>query len=155
MKSVSRIMMMLVAIVVLALPFSVASAQTNTRSVTWTEDQINNSYRVTNPWRRSITDVSVDLQPGQVVISSTQTYRRATYQVQAIYEPRISNGRIYWTLTSASANGEPASQDLINQVNASISTSWRNYVRQQAGTGRVQSIVITDADITVSYSVGR
>ncbi|MCA9910437.1 MAG: hypothetical protein KC519_17390 [Anaerolineae bacterium] len=155
MKSVSRIMMMLVAIVVLALPFSVASAQTNTRSVTWTEDQVNNSYRVTNPWRRSVTDVSVDLQAGQVVISSTQTYRRATYQVEAIYEPSISNGRIYWTLTSASANGEPASQDLINQINASISTSWRNYVRQQAGTGRVQGIVITDADITVTYSVGR
>ncbi|MBE0688868.1 MAG: hypothetical protein IH587_01945, partial [Anaerolineae bacterium] len=117
MKSVSRVVMILAAIVVLALPFATASAQAATRSHTWTEDQINNSYRVTNPWRRSVTDVSVDLRPGQVVISSTQVYRRATYQVEAVYEPRVSNGRIYWTLTSASANGEPASQDLINQIN--------------------------------------
>ena len=154
MKPISRFLMILAAIVVLALPFATVSAQTATRSHTWTEDQINNSYRVTNPWRRSVTDVSVDLQPGQAVISSTQVYRRATYQVEAVYEPRVSNGRVYWTLTSASANGEPASQDLINQINASLSSSWRNYVRQQAGVGRVQTITITDTDLTVT-SIGR
>ncbi|MCA9908288.1 MAG: hypothetical protein KC519_06525 [Anaerolineae bacterium] len=152
MKFSFRVLMVLIVAVMLALPFAVVGAQDTTHSYTWTEEQINEAYRVSNPWRRSVTDVYVDLQPGQVVISSTQTYRRATYQVEAVYEPSISNGRIYWTLTSASANGEPASQDLINQVNASISSSWRNYVRKQAGTGRVQGITITDTDLTVTYT---
>lgn len=152
MKSIFRVVMVVAAVVVLALPFAVVGAQGTTQSHSWTEDQINDAYRVTNPWRRSVTDVTVDLQPGQVVISSTQTYRRATYQVEAVYQPSISNGRIYWTLASASANGEPASQDLIGQINASISSSWRNYVRQQAGPGRVQSITITDTDLTVTYT---
>jgi hypothetical protein len=151
MKRVARILLVVLVLAGLTLPLTTAGAQSATGTLTLTESQINNSYRVTNPWRRAVTNVSVDLQAGQVVISSTQTYRRASYAVVATYTPRIQDGRIYWTLVSATANGQPASQELIDQVNASISSSWRNYLRQQAGPGRVQSVTIADADITIAY----
>jgi hypothetical protein len=149
------IRVLMLALVCLILPLAVASAQGSTVSRTKTEAEINGTYRVTNPWRRAVSNVVVDLQPGQVVISSTHTYRRAVYEVVAVFTPSITNGRIYWTLASATANGEALSQGLIDQVNASISTSWRNYVRQQAGAGRVQSITVTDTDLTWVVATGR
>lgn len=155
MKKVAHIVLVVLVLAGLALPLATAGAQAAAGTLTLTESQINSSYRVTNPWRRAVTNVSVDLQAGQVVISSTQTYRRASYAVVATYTLSIQDGRIYWTLANATANGQPASQELINQVNASISSSWRNYLRQQAGPGRVQSVTITDTDITIAYAPRR
>ncbi|MDX2141110.1 MAG: hypothetical protein SF123_23710 [Chloroflexota bacterium] len=151
MKQFARILVAVVALVVLALPFAVVSAQ-NTRTVVTTEEDINDSYRVTNPARRSVSNVYVDLQPNQVVVSATITYRRVTYATVSTWTPSVVNGRLTWTLVSVTGNGQPASQDLINQVNASIATSWRNYWADRAGTGRLQSIVITDNDITMTFA---
>jgi ABC-type phosphate transport system permease subunit len=153
MKHSIRLIVAVIALVLLALPLAAVGAQDTTRAITRTEADVNSSYRVTNPARRAVTNVVVDLQPGQVAISATLTYRRATYQTVAVYVPSVENGRIYWEVTSVTANGQPASQDLINQLNAAISSSWRNYIRNQAGTGRVQSLVITDSDYTIT--VGR
>jgi hypothetical protein len=149
------ILMLVLVVAGLALPMAVAGAQAATGSLTLTEAQINSSYRVTNPWRRSVSAMVVDLQPGQVVVSSTQTYRRASYAVVAIYTVSVQDGRIYWALASATANGQPASQALVDQVNASISSSWRSFFRQQAGTGRIQSVTITDTDVTIVYTPRR
>jgi len=67
---------------VLAIPALAATITTKTV----TEDQINNSYCATNPWRRSVTNVSVDLQPGQAVIYSTHTYRGGkSYEIAPLY----------------------------------------------------------------------
>lgn len=153
MKQSIRIIVALVALVLLAMPLALVGAQDTTREIVRTEDEVNSGYRVTNPARRAVSNVYVDLQPGQVAISATLTYRRATYQAVAVYVPRVENGRIYWDVASVTANGQPASQDLINQINAALSSSWRNYIRNQAGTGRVQSLVIMDTDFTIT--VGR
>ncbi len=155
MKKPAQIVIAIAALLMLALPLAAVGAQPVTSSITVTEDDINSAYRVTNPWRRSVSDLSVDLQPGQVVISATLTHRRTAYEMTAVYVPEIRGGRIYWTLASATANGQPASQDLVNQINAAMSSAWRSYIRQQAGPGRVQSIEITDADITIVYAAGR
>ena len=128
-------------------------AQETTRTVTRTEAQINSSYRVTNPARRSITNMYVDLQPEQVVITATVTFRRGEpAQTETTLVPTITNGRVYWTVISATVNGQPASADLLAQINASITSSWRNYVRREAPTGRVSAIEITDDDITVTLT---
>ncbi|MGQ9908440.1 MAG: hypothetical protein ACUVS2_06345 [Candidatus Flexifilum sp.] len=123
-----------------------------TRTVTYTEAEINASYRVTNPVRRSISNLSVDLQPGMAVISSTHTLRvrgqDVVYACSSVWSPVIANQRLTWNLNSATCNGQPAPQQLINQVNASIGSSWRNYWRGQHG-GRVQSVTITDDAIVL------
>ncbi len=140
--------MLVVIMGALAVP---AFAQDNSRTLT--EEQINSAYRVTNPTRRSVTNVHVDLQPGQVVISATLTYRRGNpIEAVAVLVPNVSNGRLYWTVTSATGNGQPASAELLAQINTSIMTSWRNYIRQQAPTGRVTGIEISDTDLTVTFT---
>ncbi len=149
MSKVIRILFVVMLFAGLALPLATVGAQGNSRTRVTTEAQINEAYRVTNPSRRAISNVYVDLQPGQVVITSTHTYPNASYDVVSVFAPTITNGRIVWQMSSITANGQPASQELIDQVNTSILTSWRNYWRLQ-NPGRTQSIVITDNDITVT-----
>jgi hypothetical protein len=151
MKKAIRFVIALFALMLLSIPVAVAGAQ-NTRSITVTETQINDSYRVTNPFRVRISNVSVDLQVNQVVISSTHTTRRQSYDVVTTLTPNVSNGRLTWTVASVTANGQPASQEIVAQVNTSIATSWLNFWRSQAGTGQIQSVSITDNDITITFA---
>lgn len=155
MKTFSKIAV-LFALLLLIVPLSVsAQSATTGRTVTITEETINDSYRVTNPYRRTISNMSVDLQDGQAVISLTYTVRpprgaaTTTYSVVSVWTPRITNGRVYWTMISTTANGQPASQDLINQINASIGASWRNYIRGQH-PGRVSSVSVTEDMIVLT-----
>jgi hypothetical protein len=142
-------------ITVLVLPLAV-SAQEASRTFTITEEQINRSFHVTNPARRGVTDVRVDLQPDQVSMSYTLTRRAprgaqtTSYGVNTVFVPNIQDGWLYWTITSVTVNGQAASDDLIRQINASIESSWRNYIRRQLGTGQVTSITITDTDMTIT-----
>lgn len=131
----------------MALP-TLAADKTKTVTVTLSESDINSSYRVTNPARRSITNVNVDLQPGQVVITATFTAPKSDpIAVSVTLEPTLSNGRVYWTVLSATANGKPASADLLTQINASISTSWRNYWKGKH-PGYVTALTVSDDSIT-------
>lgn len=138
------------AALMLIVPLSVsAQSATTSRTVTITEETINDSYRVTNPYRRAVSNMTVDLQEGQAVISYTWTARapRGTattrYSIVSVWTPRVSSGRVFWTLASATANGQPASQEIVDQVNASIGSSWRSFVRNQH-PGRVTGVSITD-----------
>jgi hypothetical protein len=144
-----RILFVVLMLSGLIMPLAVAGAQGSTRTRVITEADINSSYRVTNPARRAITDVVVDLQPGQVVISSTHVYANRSYDVVSVFTPTITGGRVVWQAQSITANGQAASQALVDQVNTSIMTSWRNYVRMQV-SGRVQSIEITDNEIIIT-----
>jgi hypothetical protein len=151
MKKFTRILIAMLALFVLAVPFAVVGAQG--RTVTRTEAQVNSNYRVTNPALRSVSNTFVDLQAGQVTISATLTFRRGQpISAAATYTPSVSNGRITWTAASVLVNGEPASQSVVDQINASLQASWLNYVRGVIGTGRVSSVSITDADITVAFT---
>ena len=117
-------------------------------TVTLTERDINNSYRVTNPRHRTISDVYVDLQPGQVYITATFTAPKTSpIPVSVTLVPSVSNGRVFWTVSAATANGKPASAELLTQINASISASWRNYWKNK-NPGHVTSLTITDDTIS-------
>lgn len=150
-----KLMMIVIAVALIAgglfLTSVPASAEgTATKTIVVTEAQANSYYRFTNPIRRSVTSLVADFQPGRVVITATAKYRNdKTVILTTTYVPSISNGRIYWTITSISANDKSAPADLINQINAQITSSWINYWKQKSGTGRVVSLTITDADATV------
>jgi hypothetical protein len=147
--------MVVVVLVLVALPLAV-SAQSASRTFTITESQINQSFRVTNPARVRVSNMAVDLQPGQVSISYTYTVRAprgsgtTNRSVNTVYVPNVSNGRLYWSVPSVTVNGQPASDDLVRQINASIESSWRNYIRRQLDTGRIGSITISDTEITIT-----
>lgn len=138
-------------LILLAVPMASAFAQTG-RTITLTESQINSSFRVTNPARRGVSDVSVDLQPGNGVVASTHTLRTRTgtqvYDCTSTWTPNLNNNVLTWVLSSATCNGEPATSTLVSQINASIGSSWRVYWRTQQG-GRVQSVTITDTEAVI------
>lgn len=142
-----------ILLTVLAAAVVPAFAQDHTRTYTKTEAQINQSYAVTNPWRRTLSNVSVDLQDGQAVISATYTRRRTeSIPVSSTIVPSLENGRIYWTVTTASANGTPVSDTLLAQINAQITSSWVNYWKRNAPVGHVTDVQITEDSISVTVS---
>lgn len=140
----------LIALLVLilgAMAFPTLAAD-KTVTVTLTESEINSSYRVTNPRHRSISAVNVDLQPGQVVITATFTAPKTSpIPVSVTLVPSVSNGRVFWTVSAATANGQPASADLLAQINASITSSWRNYWKGK-NPGYVTALTISDDSMT-------
>lgn len=128
----------------------IPAAAAVSRTWTVTEEQINNTYRVTNPVRRGVSDVSVDLQPGQIFVSSTHTYRRnIAYSVVTTFVPTVSNGRVTWSVSSVTVDGEALPAEVQQQVNDWMAASWRNYLKGKY-TGRVVSLEITDTDLTVT-----
>jgi len=149
----------LLTVLVFAVPFGMtASAQSAVPNpIIITEETINDSFRVTNPARRRVENVVIDLQPGQSVISATITLRapRGTdttvLDAVGVYTPYIENGRVYWTLASATVDGVPATSDQISIINAALGASYRNYLRTSIRPGRVTEIVITDTDIQYFY----
>ncbi len=153
----ARKLVLLVIIAILAVGALAVSAEPAARAVTVTEQQINSSFRVTNPVGRRVTNVRVDLQPGQAVISSTITLRRpagqssTTNQTVSTWTPTVTGGRLSWVLTSATVNGSPASADLINQINTAIGTSWRSYWRVQH-PGRATAVTIDDNQVVITFS---
>lgn len=148
---VLSVLLLITAFAAIALP---AAAQSDGgKSKTITEETINDSYKVSNPWRRSVTDLSVDLQPDQIVVSATITFRRgATYDTATTLIPTVTNGRVTWSVEEALIDGEPASDDLLTQINDSIASSWANYVKTNGPSGRITAVDITDDALTITYA---
>jgi len=146
-RKFSLIALLVLIVGAMAFP-TLAADKTKTVTVSLSESDINSSFRVTNPRLRTITDVKVDLQPGQVVISATYTIPKTSpIPVSVTLAPTVSNGRVTWTVLSATANGKAASAELLTQINASISSSWRNYWKGKH-PGFVTSLTVSDDSIT-------
>lgn len=156
-----KIRLLLLCLSLFVVMVGAASAQTTAaaHTVTLTETRINEAFRVTNPSRVTVNNVSVDLQVGQVAINATLTPRRSSnansYTVTAVIVPSVSSGIVRWTVTSVTSNGSPASQEILNLVNGSLASAWRTYFRQLYGKGRVQSITMDDATLTYTLTTSR
>ena len=154
-KRIAKRIAFLVMIAVLTLTAAPALAQSDstTRTVSLTEAEANAFYRVTNPILRSTSDVSVDFQPGQVVINATVTLRRqAPFAISGTFVPEVRNGRVYWTSTVATIDGEQVSDALLRQINYFIRTAWRYYIMSMMGVGRVTDVTITDTELTITLT---
>jgi hypothetical protein len=44
------------------------------------------------------------------------------------------------------------SQDVITQINTSINTSWRNWVKGKLPMGKITSVTISDVEMVISYT---
>lgn len=154
MKRLSKILGVLLVIAAFGAMALPAAAQSDgSKSKTISEETINDSYKVSNPWRRSVDDLSVDLQAGQVVISATMTFRRgATHETTTTLVPTVTNSRVTWTVDEALIDGDPASDDLLSQINDVIASSWINYVKTSGPSGHITAVDITGDDLTVTYT---
>ncbi|MFN8450246.1 MAG: hypothetical protein U0521_17085 [Anaerolineae bacterium] len=156
------VLLSVIALLVVALPM-VSAQDVTTNAVgtlTYTEEEINETYWVNNPANRHLSNVYVDLQAangGQVEISAVYTWRPVgggtqSADVAVVIAPRISNGRLFWDVVSITANGQPASADIVRQVNANLSASWRRYIADHLPVGRLTGVSISDDDITFTYT---
>lgn len=153
-----KLLIAVVAVAILAVSvLNVAPASAATaRTATITEAQANQLYIVTNPYNRAITSRAVDFQIGQVVVSTNFEYRAGkTANTVTVIVPVVSNGRLSWRVTSRSRNGEAVPQDVINQINTSISTSWRNWVKGKLPAGKITNVTISDVDMVIAYTTTR
>jgi hypothetical protein len=136
-------------LMMVALGMMVVPTLAATRSVSVSESDINASFRVTNPALRQVSNLHVDLQPGQAVVSATFTFRKGgSFDAAVTLVPSVSNGRVIWTATAASINGQSVSQELLNQINASVASSWRRYIKDKLPAGRITSVEVTEDAIT-------
>jgi hypothetical protein len=136
MNTIRKIVLSLVVLVLLAALVIPTFAADVTKTVTVTETQINDSYWVTNPAWRAVSDRSVDLQPGQVVVSETITPRKGdAVEVAITYTPSVTNGRIVWSAAAMTKDGTAVSQELLDQINAHMSSSWVHYWKTHASQG--------------------
>jgi hypothetical protein len=143
-KSVALLLMLFIG--------SLATSLAQTATFVITEDTINESYRVTAPLRTTVSGVIVDLQAGQVVISATFTPRRTGIANATVttLQPTIVEGEIVWQVVSVMSNGQPASQEVINQVNTAIANSWRVYFCEQTNDNLL-SLFISEDSITYAF----
>jgi hypothetical protein len=131
------------------LPVSVNS---NSLSITISENTINGAWRVTAS-RLRVDNLAIDLQANQVAINGTLTpLRGGAYTAQLIVRPTVSNGTVTWSAVSASVNGVAANSDQLNEISSAFLDSWANYVKTTYGAQRITAVTITDADITYTFS---
>jgi hypothetical protein len=153
MNTFRKVILSLGAMVMMAVLVVPTFAAEVSKTVTVSETQINDSYWVTNPSWRAVSDRSVDLQAGQVVVSETITPRKGDpISVSITYTSSVSNGRIIWAASAMTANGDPISQELLDQINAHMSSSWARYWKTHRQVGRVTAIDISEDAITVTLT---
>lgn len=151
MKTIAKFTLVLALLALFAVPTFAADA---TKTVTIQESDINASYWVTNPAWRAVSDRSVDLQTGQVVVSETITRRgHDPVAVTITYTPYINNGRIFWTATAAAKDGTAVSDDFLKEINDHMTASWAHYIRDHRLPGHVTQVDISDTAITITLSV--
>ncbi len=156
MKRSTHFVLVIAVVALMLFPLAVAGAQGAQVTLTLTEAQINSAYHVVSPRYRSVSNVAVDLQPGQVSLAATITLRGGqTLDVISVWTPAVSNGRITWTLVSLTANGQAVPQNLVsavtNTARAVVQQAVQQALRTQvSGRYTVTGIVITENDLTIT-----
>jgi hypothetical protein len=153
MKPLTKFLSLIFAAAFLFVAVAPAAAATQ-QTITFTESEANQAYRVKNPPRRTISNVYVDIQEGVVAITAKITFPKAAYDTVSVFEPVIKRGTLTWTLKSATVNGQPVPSDVLAAINASIVPAWRNYVqavfaRRIAGPFKVEGITLSGDVATV------
>ena len=90
--------------------------------------------------------------PGFVGVAGDGLLALGITEGEAVLVPNVENGRLFWTVVSATRDGEPVSDELLAQINNSISSAWRNFIRRQAPRGVITAIDITDDSLTVTLT---
>ncbi len=144
----------------LVVPLSSANAATVTKTITLTQDQINSSYRVTNPRNRKVSNVSVTIQDGQVSIAATVTQRgQQPVDTVTVWKPVLLRGLVYWKLESATIGGQPATKAMQNVLLVLHRIPLRNLVWQLIRRGlasrvyRVTNITLTPGTVSITATV--
>lgn len=154
-----KLSVVLVALFVLGLVLP-ASAQGTSATISITEADLNAAYRVTNPSRTQVTNVYVDVQEGQVVITGDVRIQRGsnpTVSVAVTYVPKLvqsgSRTRLDWDISSIIVDGENYTGTAYGTVRNAYTTALRNAVNTKvARTFNVTNVTVGGDVISVTGS---
>lgn len=153
MKTIARFTLF-AALLAIFVPSAFAQTEAApSRTVELTEQQINDADLFDDRPRLNLSDVFVDLQPGQVTISGTISGERfgEDAEIIVILVPEVfESGGLMWQFISVTVDGAQATEEQIQAVNAIITNSWRNYIRSTYEAGRITDITITDDTLTLT-----
>lgn len=136
-----------------ALDTGTPSFEAEQGSLVITEEYINSTYQITSPSAYSITNGYADCQPGQVVISADLNLASGTVLTQVTtFVPSVEDGVVVWTITSATLNGEPLDQAIIDNFNEVTHSWWAGIVARQGRDFTVTDVTVTDTEIEISGS---
>ncbi len=153
--SIAAVLVM--SLLMLAMP---AAAQEQP-SHTWTEEQVNEAARFDNTYLARFGPSTVDLQPGQMLLSGTfipastgEEIPFTTTLVPTIVDSATmpGNGNVIWIVTAVSVYGDALPDELVQQIATWASQTTARIIRESIVAGDVESVVITDNDITYFYS---
>jgi hypothetical protein len=130
------------------------------KNVVITEAQINASYRVTHPVRRSVTNTHVTLGDGTVTIDATITHRDdKSFAAETVWKPYVtSSGVLVFGFQSAVVSGQTASAadryELILAHRYIVRDAIRDYVRSQVGGSfKYTGITVAPGQLTITVNV--
>jgi hypothetical protein len=152
--------LVLFALCMSLIPMAGAQAQATTATVSFTEAELNAAYRVVNPRRQKISNVFVDIQEGQVVVTSTvtpETGNRSPVRLAVTYVPKLVQTslrtRLEWDVTQVTVDGTPTSGSTYASIRNAYSTALRNALDSKFGRSfSVTSFTVGGDVITVNGS---
>lgn len=112
-------------------------------TVTFTEDSINQMNWVTNPAGQYVTDMTVDLQPGQGVIHVSRSIDPTL--VSYIVRPTVVNNYVTWQMT--------AQANLESSLASTLQSIWHAYFGGVLGEGSMINAVVTDETIAFTWDL--
>jgi len=138
-----------------------AAIKVTPQTVTLTEAQINSSFWVTNPAKRSVTNRHVTLGNGTVTISETVKYAKGkTHDVVSVWSPSVNKaGVLMFGFQSVTLDGKPATRierfRWQHSYHATmVRDAIRDYVRKQVkGTFKYTSITVTTGQAAINVNV--
>ena len=121
--------------------------------ITVTEAQINAAYGAVLIPRPYYEDAFVDVQESQATIYLTLlTLRKdASYHVTLVVAPAIQDGAVLWNVLSITTDNTALPADTLAQINETIATSWRQYMRVVSDRYLVTGVAVGGDAITFSY----
>lgn len=137
------------------------AAQAESRSYTRTETQINEAFRLQNTYFARFGSTFVDLQTGQAVITGTlipaNTGEEAPFSVTMVPSLVSSttnpdNMNVVWDVAAVSINDEALTDQQVQTIADSVAYSYRRAVWEARVGGDLESVVVTETDITYTYS---
>jgi hypothetical protein len=125
----------------------------NSLSMTVTQDYVNGLPHVANPPDPRLENMSVDFQPGQLVITATRLEADGTpVPLSVTAAPTTYNGVAAWSITAMTIGGTVQDASQIGQMNDDIAASWRLFFSGLYRSGQLYKIVLSEDTLTLAWN---
>jgi hypothetical protein len=150
MRKIGWWIMVVGVVMLLCPPIMAARAQGNPLdSATFTEAFINAQIQANQRPNADLTNLYINLQPGQLVMSGTVQSAQGSLDLALTLVPSVSNGRLNLEATVLTIGGFPI--DLSQWTDAGTVGDLQNVISSAAENRPLESLTVTENDLTVTW----